>query len=85
LSAPSLSTQPNRLQSIAALTNPATSGLTRQRTAVTSDLAKVDIRLATYRTTLTRQYAAMDKLVAASKAVGEQLDQQIAAWNKRYN
>ena len=83
LSAPSLSTQPNRLQSIAALTNPANSGLSRQRSAVTSDLAKVDIRLASYRTTLTRQYAAMDRLVAASKAVGEQLDQQIAAWGKR--
>ena len=83
LSAPSLSTQPNRLQSIAALTNPASGGLSRQRSAVTSDLAKVDIRLASYRTTLTRQYAAMDRLVAASKAVGEQLDQQIAAWGKR--
>ena len=83
LSAPSLSTQPNRLQSIAALTNPANSGLSRQRSSVTSDLAKVDIRLASYRTTLTRQYAAMDRLVAASKAVGAQLDQQIAAWGKR--
>jgi flagellar hook-associated protein 2 len=83
LSAPSLPTQPSRLQSIAALTDPASSGLGRQRTAVTSDLAKVDIRLASYRATLTRQYAAMDRLVAASKAVGEQLDQQIAAWSKR--
>ena len=83
LSAPSLSTQPNRLQSIGALAGPATGGLTRQRAAVTSDLAKVDVRLATYRTTLTRQYAAMDRLVAASKAVGAQLDQQIAAWGKR--
>lgn len=85
LSAASLSTQPNRLQSIAALTEPASSGLNRQRTAVSSDLAKVDIRLASYRTTLTRQYAAMDRLVAASKAVGEQLDQQIAAWSKSSN
>jgi flagellar hook-associated protein 2 len=85
LSAPSLSTQPSRLQSIAALTDPASSGLNRQRTAVSSDLAKVDIRLASYRTTLTRQYAAMDRLVAASKAVGEQLDQQIAAWSKSSN
>ena len=83
LAAPSLSTQPNRLQSIAALTNTATTGLTRQRSAVTGDLAKIDIRLATYRTTLTLQYAAMDRLVAASKAVGAQLDNQIAAWNRR--
>ena len=85
LSAPSLSTQPNRLQSIGALASPATGGLTRQRAAVTSDLAQVDVRLATYRATLTRQYAAMDRLVAASKAVGAQLDQQIAAWSRRDN
>jgi flagellar hook-associated protein 2 len=85
LAAPSLSTQPNRLQSIAELATPASQGLTRQRTAVTSDLAKVDIRLATYRTNLTRQYAAMDRLVAASNAVREQLDQQIAQWSKRNN
>lgn len=83
LAAPSLSTRPNRLQSIAALAAPASAGLTRRRSTITTELAKVDIRLATYRTTLTRQYAAMDRLVAASKAVQAQLDQQIAAWNKR--
>nr|WP_310522085.1 flagellar filament capping protein FliD [Polymorphobacter sp.] len=83
LVAPALSTQPNRLQSIAALATPASAGLSRRRTGVTGELAKVDVRLATYRTNLTRQYAAMDRLVAASKAVGSQLDQQIAAWGKR--
>jgi flagellar hook-associated protein 2 len=85
LAAPALSTQPNRLQSIAELATPASLGLSRQRSAVTSELARVDIRLATYRTTLTRQYAAMDRLIAASNAVKEQLDQQIAQWSKRDN
>jgi flagellar hook-associated protein 2 len=82
LASPALSTQPNRLQSIAELATPASAGLTRQRTAITTDLGKIDTRLATYRTVLTRQYAAMDRLVAASNAVKEQLDQQIAQWNK---
>ena len=85
LAAPALSTQPGRLQSIADLATPASDGLTRQRQAVTRDLATADTRLATYRTTLTRQYAAMNALVAASKAVGTQLDQQIAAWNNQKN
>ncbi len=85
LAAPALSTQPNRLQSIADLATPATTGLSRQRSTVTRDLATVDSRLATYRATLVRQYAAMDKLVAATKAVEAQLDQQIAAWNNQKN
>jgi flagellar hook-associated protein 2 len=85
MAAPALSTQPSRLQSIAELVTPASAGLTRQRATVTGDLAKVDIRLATYRATLVRQYAAMDRLVAASRAVGSQLDQQIAAWNNQKN
>jgi flagellar hook-associated protein 2 len=83
LAAPALSTRPNRLQSIADLATPATTGLTRQRSAVTRDLTTVDTRLATYRANLVRQYAAMDKLVAATKAVEAQLDQQIAAWNNQ--
>lgn len=83
LAAPPLSTRPNRLQSIAELATPAGAGLARRRTGVTGALGKVDTRLATYRATLVRQYAAMDRLVAASKAVQAQLDQQIAAWGKR--
>jgi hypothetical protein len=59
-----------------ALAAPATAGLSRQRSTVTRDLA-------TYRATLVRQYAAMDRLVAATKAVEAQLDQQIAAWNNQ--
>lgn len=85
LAAPALSTRPNRLQSIADLATPATAGLARQRSTVTRDLSTIDTRLATYRANLVRQYAAMDKLVAASKAVEEQLDQQIAAWNNQKN
>ncbi len=85
LASPALTTQPNRLQSIAELVTPASAGLARRRTSVTSDLAKVDTRIATYLATLTRQYAAMDRLVAASKAVGAQLDQQIAAWYNKGN
>jgi flagellar hook-associated protein 2 len=71
---------PSGLQAIAAMATPATTGLTRQRDAITSSLAKVEAQLAVYRTTLTRQYAAMDRLVAASKAVGVQLDTQIKIW-----
>lgn len=83
LAAPALSTQPGRLLSIAELATPASNGLGRTRATVTGELAKVDLRLAAYRTTLTRQYAAMDRAVAATKAVQAQLDQQIAAWGKR--
>jgi flagellar hook-associated protein 2 len=71
---------PQSLQAVAALASPATAGLTRQRDAVTASLARVEAQLTTYRTSLTRQYAAMDKLVAASKAVGAQLDTQIRMW-----
>ncbi len=74
--------QTQSLQSIAELATPATAGLTRRKTGVTTDLAKIEARLVTYKDTLTRQYAAMDRLVAASKAVGTQLDQQIKIWTK---
>lgn len=71
---------PSGLQAIAAMATPATAGLTRQRDAITLGLAKVETQLSVYRTTLTRQYAAMDRLVASSKAVGVQLDTQIRIW-----
>lgn len=83
LAAPALSTRPNRLQSIAALATPASAGLTAQKTIVTASLAREDAKLINYRTKLTRQYAAMERLVAASKAVGTQLDQQIKAWQNQ--
>ena len=73
------------LQAIAELVTPATSGLTRRRDAVTADLARIEVRLADYRASLTKQYAAMDRLVAASKAVGAQLDTQIKMWTNSGN
>ncbi len=84
LSAPAGNT-PYALQAIAGLVTPASDGLTRRKTAVASDLAAVETRLTAYRDTLTRQYAAMDALVAASKAVGTQLDQQIKIWTNSSN
>ena len=73
------------LRAVAELAAPATDGLTRRRDAVTADLAKVEVRLADYRASLTRQYAAMDRLVSASKAVGAQLDTQIRMWTNERN
>ncbi len=79
LAAPALSTQPGRLLSIAELVTPASAGLARARATVTTGLAAVDTRLATYRSQLTQQFAAMDRLVAASRAVGAQLTQLLNA------
>jgi flagellar hook-associated protein 2 len=76
---------PLSLNAIAETATPATAGLTRRKDGITADLAKVDTRLADYRTSLTRQYAAMDRLVAASKAVGTQLDTQIKMWTSSRN
>ncbi len=84
LSAPA-SAQPQGLQAIAELVTPASAALSRRRTSTATDLTKVEARLTTYRDTLTRQYAAMDALVAASKAVGTQLDQQIKIWTNGRN
>ena len=68
-----------------ALAAPATDGLERRQALLRADLAKVDVRLEAYRSVLLRQFAAMDRLVAANKAVGEQLDQQIAIWSNSDN
>lgn len=76
---------PNALQSIAEVVTPVTTGLDRRKAGITADIAKVEARLADYRTLLTRQYAAMDRLVAASKAVGTQLDTQIRMWTAGNN
>ncbi len=80
MAAPALSSQPNRLKSLAELVTPASAGLSSQRSRLSSDLEKIDQRLATYRDTLVRQYAAMDRAVAAARAVGDSLTQQIEAW-----
>jgi flagellar hook-associated protein 2 len=72
--------RPNRLQSIAQLAGTASDGLVRQREAARRDLAKVDVQVATLRTLLTRQFAAMDTAVAQSRAVGSQLDALMDSW-----
>ena len=74
---------PVSLNAIAEVATPANAGLARRKQAVSADLARVDTRLNDYRASLTRQYAAMDSLVAASKAVGSQLDTQIKMWTSR--
>ncbi len=83
LSGPASPTRPARLQSIAQLAVTASEGLVRQRDAANRDLAKVERAAETQRTLLTRQFAAMDRAVAQSRAVGAQLDQQIAMWTRR--
>ena len=76
-------TRPGRLQSIAQLAVTAAEGLTRQRERANLDLAKVERAAEVQRTLLTRQFAAMDRAVALSRAVQVQLDQQIAMWTRR--
>ncbi len=83
LAAPTSAGSPWSLQAIGDEVTSVTDTLNTRQTAITTDLANIDTRLASYRDQLTRQYAAMEQLVAASKAVGTQLDQQIAAWNNQ--
>lgn len=71
------------LRGIAGLAAPATEGLARERQAVNRQLDQVNERLETYRQGLVRQFAAMDQLVAGSRAVGVQLDQLIQSWFRR--
>ena len=85
LSGPASPARPGRLQSIAQLAVTASSGLDRQRGAANRDLAKVERAAEVQRTLLTRQFAAMDRAVAQSRAVGVQLEQQIAFWTRSDN
>jgi flagellar hook-associated protein 2 len=78
-------TRPNRLQSIAQLAVTASEGLTRQRDRANQDLEKVSRAADVQRILLTRQFAAMDRAVAQSRATQVQLDQQIAFWTQRDN
>jgi flagellar hook-associated protein 2 len=71
------------LRGISDLVAPATEGLDRQRQAVNRQLEQAEDRLTNYRETLIRQFAAMDQLVASSKAVGVQLDQLVQSWYNR--
>lgn len=54
----------------------------REQTAIARDRSALDQRMATYRATLVRQYAAMEGAVAASKSTQSFLDTQIKAWNR---
>ncbi|WP_017668875.1 flagellar filament capping protein FliD [Sandarakinorhabdus sp. AAP62] len=85
LSGPASPTRPGRLQSIAQLAVTASDGLTRQRDRANQDLEKVQRASDVQRTLLTRQFAAMDRAVALSRATQVQLDQQIAFWTQRDN
>lgn len=78
-------TRPNRLQSIAQLAVTAAEGLTRQRERANQDLEKVNRAADVQRILLTRQFAAMDRAVAQSRATQVQLDQQIAFWTRSEN
>ena len=78
-------TRPNRLQSIAQLAVTASEGLTRQRDRANADLEKVNRAADVQRILLTRQFAAMDRAVAQSRATQVQLDQQIAFWTRSEN
>ncbi|OYZ15407.1 MAG: hypothetical protein B7Y35_04790 [Sphingomonadales bacterium 28-64-96] len=78
-------TRPNRLQSIAQLAVTAAEGLTRQRDRANQDLEKVNRAADVQRILLTRQFAAMDRAVAQSRATQVQLDRQIAFWTQRDN
>lgn len=71
------------LRGIANLATPAAEGLGRERQAVDRLLEQANDRLETYRDTLIRQFAAMDQLVASSKAVGTQLEQLVSSWYRR--
>jgi flagellar hook-associated protein 2 len=83
LSGPASPTRPGRLQSIAQLAVTAAEGLTRQRDRANADLEKVSRAADVQRALLTRQFAAMDRAVAQSRATQVQLDQQIAFWTRR--
>lgn len=56
--------------------------LAREQTSVASARAKLDAGTTTLRAQLTKQFAAMESAVAASKATQSFLDQQIKAWNR---
>lgn len=83
LSGPASPTRPSRLQSIAQLAVTASDGLTRQRDRANADLTRVQRASEVQRALLTRQFAAMDRAVAQSRATQVQLDQQIAFWTRR--
>ncbi|WP_416908948.1 MAG: flagellar filament capping protein FliD [Polymorphobacter sp.] len=68
------------LRPIAALATPATEGLERERRGVNEALERAEARLTSYEAQLVRQFAAMDVLVASSKALETQLEQLVDSW-----
>lgn len=82
MSGPASPSAPDRLASIAARLGPAADGLARQRDVLAADQTRAEVRIEAYRTLLTRQFAAMDNLVSASRAVETQLDQLVALWTR---
>jgi flagellar capping protein FliD len=68
------------LRTIAGLATPATEGLEREQRGVSEALERAEARLTTYREQLVRQFAAMDVLVASSKALETQLEQLVDSW-----
>lgn len=82
LSGASSPTRPNRLQSIAQLAITASDGLARQRSLATRDLDRVTAQAAARAVLLTRQFAAMERAVGESRAVGAQLTQLVDSWTR---
>ncbi len=73
------------LSALSTIADTATAGYTTRKTTVTADSAKLDAHSAAYRAQLVAQYAAMETAVAASKAVGSFLTEQIKAWQQTGN
>ncbi len=72
--------RPNRLQTIAQTVATASDGLSRQRDGASRELTRIDQRVEVMRTSLTRQFAAMETAVGQSRAAGQQLEQLMALW-----
>ncbi len=57
--------------------------LEREQAALAAEFARLEARTAAFRTGLTRQFGAMDRLVGQYRAVGSFLDLQIQSWFDR--
>ncbi len=77
--------RPNRLQTIAQTVATASDGLSRQRDGASRELTRIDQRVEVMRTSLTRQFAAMETAVGQSRAAGQQLEQLMALWTAERN
>ncbi|WP_419815195.1 flagellar filament capping protein FliD [Glacieibacterium sp.] len=59
--------------------------LVREQRSIATERATIEVRSTTFRAQLTRQYAAMERAVAASKSTQSFLEAQIKAWNGNNN